>query len=139
MRILARLSPLVALAAAAGLSAPLAGAQPAPSDAGRLAPQCFSSNDWSGWKATPDSRTLYIRVGIDDVYRLDLAYTCPDLHNIDARISNRVREGEPRVCGPLDLDLTIFTPPGESSPCMVKAITPMTHAQAAALPRSLKP
>lgn len=136
MRTLPRLSPLIALAAL-GLGASLAGAQPAPSD--RSPPKCFSSNDWRGWKASKDSKTLYIGVGVGDVYRLDLAYACPDLHNIDARVINRVTGGDPNVCTPLDLDLTVITPPGESSPCTVKAITPLTRDQAAALPKELKP
>ena len=36
---------------------------------------CFLSSDWSGWKASPDSKALYIRVGAR-VLRLDLAQAC---------------------------------------------------------------
>jgi hypothetical protein len=95
--------------------------------------------DWQGSKPAKDSKALYIRVAGNQVYRLDLAYACPDLQNIDARVINRSRGGTDSVCGPLDLDLSVYTPPDESSPCLVKAITPLTPDQAKALAPEEKP
>jgi hypothetical protein len=129
---------LAGLVAAPLLAATLSSAQAQPAGGARSG-QCFSSKDWSGWKASADSRTLYIRVEPGGVYRLDLSYACPDLHNIDAKLINRAHEGDSNVCSPLDLDLTVITPPAEVSPCMVKTITRLSRDQAAALPKEMRP
>ncbi|HUO23313.1 MAG TPA: DUF6491 family protein [Caulobacteraceae bacterium] len=131
------LSPFFALTLAAAVGVSIAGAQTAtpPAKAG----QCFFMRDWQSWKPSADSKALFVRVGLHQVYRLDLNDACPDLQNIDARVINRVRDGADTVCGPLDLDLTVYTPPGQTTPCLVKAITPLTQDQAAALPKAEQP
>jgi hypothetical protein len=135
------LAPTVALSLAASLGVSIAGAQTAATGAAPSPQprQCFFMQDWKGWKASQDSRILYLRTGVSQVYRLDLSYACPDLHNIDARIINRVRGGSNSVCDAMDLDLTVYTPPGVSSPCLVKSITQLTPDQAAALAPQEKP
>ena len=71
-------SPVIAVAAAAALGVSFAGAQTAPPPA-KPAGQCFAMRDWRGWKASPDSKALYIRTGVNEVYRLDLDFACPEL------------------------------------------------------------
>ena len=63
----AALAGVSLLALAAG-ALPAAQAQPT----GR-APTCFRSDELNGWHATPDAKTLYLRVGVNRIYRLDLS------------------------------------------------------------------
>jgi hypothetical protein len=131
-------SPVIAVAAAAALGVSFAGAQTAPPPA-KPAGQCFAMRDWRGWKASPDSKALYIRTGVNEVYRLDLDFACPELQGPDPRLITRGRGDSDFVCSPLDLDLSVRIAPGFSSPCQVKSISLLTPDQVAALPPKLKP
>ena len=119
---------LVSLAAAPLLGAAAASAAPA---------QCFYSNDWHGWKATPDAKSIYIGVGMHRVYRIDLASACPTLRTPNAQLLTEMR-GSSSICGPLDLDLSV-TDGGFKTPCIVENITPLSAAEASALPKSMRP
>lgn len=121
----------LAAASAVGLAAD---AQPST----KPAPSCFFSVDWDGWKATPDSKSIYIRVGVRDVYKLDLSSACPELQMPDAHLVTHIR-GSDSICSPLDLDLRVSDMHGFATPCIVSAITPLSPAEAAALPPKLKP
>jgi len=48
------------------------GAQAAPAN------KCFFVSEFQNWKA-PDNKTIYIRVGVNEFYRLDLSASCPSL------------------------------------------------------------
>jgi len=120
---------LIGLAAAPMLGATAASAAPA---------QCFYSNDWSGWKATPDSKSIYIRVGMNRIYRLDLANACPSLQAPSARLITTMR-GSSSICSALDLDLSVSDGAGFKVPCIVSNITPLSAAEASALPKSMRP
>jgi Family of unknown function (DUF6491) len=125
---------LVGLAAV--LIAGAAGA--APQASARATPQCFNKRDWRGWRATPDSKAMYIGVNSRDVYRLDFAGACPALNSGGAHLVTRSR-GSNWICHPIDLDLKVADGHGAQVPCIVKAITPLAAAEAAALPKKLKP
>jgi hypothetical protein len=130
---LRRLASVAALAVFAVGAVPSAQAGPAP----RSAPQCFNLRDWSGWKATADGKSIYIRIGVSDLYRLDFGYTCHAATGIGVHLVTRVR-GSSFVCSPLDLDLKVGDG-GFATPCIVSRITPLSSAEAAALPKSLRP
>lgn len=119
---------LIGLAAAPMLGAAAANAAPA---------QCFYSSDWNGWKATPDGKSIYIRVGVNRLYRIDLASACPTLQAPNARLITRMR-GSSSICGPLDMDLSV-SDGGFKTPCIVSDITPLSAAEASALPKSMRP
>jgi hypothetical protein len=102
------------------------------------APACFLSRDWRGWKPTPDSRAIYVRVGVSQVYRLDFSSACPILQRPDAHLITKIR-GSDWICSPLDLDLEVSDAPGVRVPCIVKGITPLSRDQAAALPKDQRP
>jgi hypothetical protein len=138
MRIRVLATTLIGLAAAAmfGLSADAQSPQKPPSQ--KPAPQCFFSIDWQGWKATPDSKAIYIRVGVNKIYRLDLSSACPELQMPDAHLITHIR-GSDLICSPLDIDLRVSDMHGFATPCIVTAITPLSDAEAAALPSKLKP
>ena len=127
----------MSLAATIGAAAPALHAQPAPhSNSG----QCFLSRDWSSWKASPDSRTIYLRVGVRDIFRLDLDQACTNLKSLDARLITKIR-GSDWICSPLDLDLRVSDglAPGFSEACIVKGLSKLTPDQVAALPKQLRP
>jgi hypothetical protein len=124
IRVLGSLAILAALA----LTAP----------AGAAERSCFVTQNFRGWKA-PDDRTIYIRVGVNSFYRLDLANRCSALHAIDPFLVTRWR-GSNFVCSPLDWDLRVSRGtgmPGEA--CIVKAMTRLSADEAAAIPRKFKP
>lgn len=102
-------------------------------------PKCFFPTEWDGgWKATPDSKSIYIGVGIHRVYRLDLASECPELNAPESRLITKMR-GSSAICDALDIDLYVGDSNGFKSPCIVKTITPLTDDEAKALPKSLRP
>ena len=104
----------------------------------RTAPKCFLTRNWSGWKATPDYKSIYIRVGAGDVYRLDLRDSCTALQDAGAYLVTR-QHGSSWICDPLDLDLSVHNPSGGMIHCGVNSLTPLSAEQTAALPSHLKP
>ena len=91
---------LAGSAALALLAGGAAQAQPKP------AVQCFFSNQWNGWRATPDSKAIYIRVGVNTIYRLDLVDACPELQDGDAHLITHIH-GSDSICSALDFDLKV--------------------------------
>ncbi len=124
------------------LSALLAGsigaqAQPGPSHPANN-PSCFFVNQFQNWRA-PDARTIYVRVNIDRYYRLDLSRECPALRYPGAHLIMNVR-GPSTICSAVDWDLKVnMGKRGISEPCIVRTMTPLTPAEAAAIPKRFKP
>lgn len=134
-----RARSLIAIAAAAPLMAATAFAQ-APTDPARSKiNQCFYSNQFEGFRAIND-HAFYMRVNINDIYRIDLAQSCPELTYPDVRLDTVVR-GSSLICGPLDWDLRVAQngPGGFSTPCIVSGQTRLSKEEAAAIPRKLRP
>ena len=129
-----RIALSLAVAVAGGLAVSIAAPQASRAAGG----QCLDTKEWAGWKASPDSKTIYLRVGVGGVWRLDLQQACPELQGIDTRLINNNRVG-PFVCAPQDLDLTVVNPPGQRSPCLVQSMSPMSPEAAKALPKNLQP
>lgn len=119
------------LAAVIGPAGPLAQAAP------RDAPACFLSRDWSGWKATADAKTLYIRAGVSRFFKLDLASSCPELNMPGVHLVTHLHG--PWICHALDLDLHVSSGHGMSTACIVSKVTPLTADEAAALPPLMRP
>ncbi len=105
---------------------------------GSVPNQCFNIRDWGGWTVSPDAKSIYIRTALKDIYRLDFANACHAAQGVGVHLVNRIR-GSSRVCGPLDLDLTVSDGHGFTSSCVVSNITPLSSEAAAALPKGLKP
>ena len=100
--------------------------------------QCFFLNQMDGWRA-PDDKTLYIRAGLNRYYRLDLGAACHKLKWPGAHLITKAR-GSDTVCSPLDWDLSVAeTPDGIPEQCIVKAMTPLTPEEVAAIPQPFKP
>ena len=92
-----------------------------------------------GWKA-PDQRTIYIRVGFDRVYRLDLANTCSLLSFPNVHLITKTR-GPDLVCSAVDWDLSVSElPPGNiPEPCIVRKMTLLSAEETAAIPPKFRP
>jgi len=98
---------------------------------------CFPLKEWTGgWKVTPDSRTLYIRVS-RQVYQLDLDAPHPLLQSAFAVITNR--GSNDFICNPLDFRLTVSDRTGAEESPIVRTLTRLTPEQAARLPKKLLP
>lgn len=100
---------------------------------------CFLISQFRGWKA-PDTRTIFIRVGLDRVYRLDLASTCSLLAMPNVHLITKTR-GPDLVCSAIDWDLSVSeSPPGNiPEACIVKRMTLLSPAEAAAIPPRYRP
>jgi hypothetical protein len=106
----------------------------------RLNPgQCFRSTDVKNW-AAPDPHTLYLRVLANRYYRVDLARDCNPLRWRTAFLQTNTMGGNAMICSPLDYSIRASDWPGDPlQTCFVSKITPLTHEEAAALPRNAKP
>ena len=113
--------------------APAAIAQPA-----RPAGQCFNTTEMGNWRAA-DASTLYVRVRLNQIYRLDLKGRCTLLTAPGARLITKFR-GSNLVCSPLDWDLKVSAGIGSNEePCVVKAMTALSPEEVAALPKKVTP
>ena len=100
--------------------------------------QCFFIQNFESWKAA-DAKTIYIRVNLNQYYRLDLGSQCPALLWPDARLITNWR-GSNSVCSALDWDLKVGQGiRGFAQPCIVKTMTKLDTAAAAAIPPKFKP
>ncbi len=102
------------------------------------ASQCFVARDWSGWKASPDEKTLYIRASGRRIFRIDFAAPCNGAASGFSHLIVRHR-GSSWICSPLDLDLSVSQGHGFRSRCFVSQLTALSPEEAAALPRNLRP
>ena len=102
--------------------------------------QCFFINQFQQWRDL-DDKTIYIRVNLNDYYRLDMASSCPELTYPDPHLITK-SVGPDTICTALDWDLRVADGAGPGSfatPCIVKTMTKLTPAEAAAIPRKYKP
>ena len=136
-----KISPLM-ISAVLGLAAMTA---PAFADDPNQPPaRCFSMHDFENWKA-PDAKTIYIRVGVNRYYRLDLSTPCQALTWPDSHLITKVRGGD-QVCTGIDWDLAVSDSSGGlgrgagmREACIVKTQTPLSPADVAQIPKKFKP
>jgi len=99
---------------------------------------CFFARQFENWKA-PDANTIYIRVGTNVYYRLDLSAPCPELLKPGFHLTMRM-SGSDNICTASDWNLTVTDNLGGIRvPCMVKTMTRLSDAEAAAIPPKFKP
>jgi hypothetical protein len=119
----------------AALLATMVRAQP---DAPSGGAACFFSRDFQQWRA-PDSNTVLIRVGVNRIFRLDLAAPCRTLQFPDAHLVTVFR-GSDSVCSPLDWDLRVAqSPAGIMEQCIVRSMAQLTPEQVASIPPRFRP
>ena len=99
---------------------------------------CFPANDWQGW-ASPSPTVIYIRVLLNDVYRLDLSAGSWRLQDPAVHLVNRVR-GAAWICGPLDFDLELADDQGVMRQgLIVKSMQRLTSDEVKAIPAKFRP
>jgi hypothetical protein len=99
---------------------------------------CFFSRDFMQWRA-PDPNTIFIRVGVNRFYRLDLTAPCRALLFPDAILVSVFR-GSDTICRPIDWDLRVSQyPAGITEQCIVRAMTRLTPEEVAAIPPHFRP
>jgi hypothetical protein len=125
---------LILTAAIAALG--LAGAARADAPAAKPRMPCFFTRDWAGWRS-PDAKTIYLRVRVNEIYQLDLAYGSSLLTWPDSHLINEVR-GTDSVCAPIDLDLRVAND-HIVEPLFIKSIAKLTPEQVAAIPKKFLP
>lgn len=114
----------------------------APASADDVKPgKCFSMRDFNGWKS-PDPRTIYIRVGTNSFYRLDLSAPCSRLQQPGIHLITKTR-GSDQMCNGIDWELSVADTAtiggGFRQACIVKDQTPLSAAEVAAIPKKFKP
>lgn len=125
-----RLNPILAALATALAAATAANAAPAQTPDN----PCFASRNWQGWSAPGGGNVLYLKVGLHDIYRVELTPGTHVRKEPDRILINRQR-GSDWICSPLDLDLTLSDHHGFREPLIATSLRKLTPAEAAAIPR----
>jgi hypothetical protein len=106
--------------------------------AAKHADTCFWARNVTSF-AAPDDRTVYVKVNLHDVYRLDLMIACPDV-NWNQRIALESNHGAGgSICNALDAEIVSHATGLGPQRCPVKTLTKLTPEQVAALPKGAKP
>ena len=100
------------------------------------ASQCFVRRNINGFSA-PNDRTVYIRVGVSDVWRLDLMTDCTGL-SFRQNFGLEARPATAWICSPLDATV-IVRQTGINQRCPVTAMHKLTADEIAALPKRDRP
>ena len=98
---------------------------------------CFNVRDLNGFSA-PSDELLYIRVGVRDVFRLDLTAGCPNLAFRQGIGLESTPPGEPFICSPLQAEV-VYRDNGFPARCQVTAIHKLSEAEYSALPKKDRP
>ena len=98
---------------------------------------CFLSANWSGWKS-PDPNTIYLRIDVGHIYRLDLTQPSYQLNDPSVHLVSKIR-GSSWICSPIDLQLDVADSHGFREPIFVKSITELTPDQVRAIPPKFRP
>jgi hypothetical protein len=130
---------LLTLAAAALVALTTAGASAAPADkpadSGKRN-ECFWTRFADGF-AAPDEHTLYVRVGVRDVYQFEMFAPCQGL-DWDQRIALISRAGG-TICTGMDADVVTHETGIGRQRCAVRSVRKLTREEIAALPKRARP
>ena len=133
------MKPVLLLAAAAIAALTAVSAANAAETSKAPKSQCFYSRDVNSWSA-PDDNTVYIKVGVNDVYKLDVLGPCSGLSFAGNAIGLQSRGGGPGnsvICSALDEEIEV--PDRVPNRCDGSTITRLTPADVAALPVKSRP
>ncbi len=97
---------------------------------------CFARHEVNGFSA-PDDHTVYLRVGVSQIYRLDLMGDCIDLSFRQA-IGLEDRPASAWICSPLDATI-VYRATGIPERCPVKGLRRLTPEEIKALPKRDRP
>ncbi len=126
-----------AAAALAALALPAATTNAQPPAAAPAGQQCFLARNINGFNA-PDDRTLYIRVGVNDYWRVDLMVPCTGL-TFRQRIGlEAIPSANSWICQPIQAQV-VYRDTGAAQRCPVSGLHKLTPAEYAALPKRDRP
>ena len=131
-----RASILLSLTAAAATLALVATPAWAKAERVRSERSCFIRSDVEGFSA-PNDHTVYLRVGISQVFRLDLMNECQGL-TFRQSFGLEDRPSSPWVCSPLEATV-VYRETGINQRCPVTAIHKLTADEIKALPKHDRP
>lgn len=100
---------------------------------------CFPMSEFDGWRAQ-DAKTIFIRVSQTRYYRLDLGASCPLLTEKGVHLITQTT-GSQVMCSAANWDLRVSrdVPGSLPSHCIVKTMTPLSQAEADAIPKEFRP
>jgi hypothetical protein len=124
-----RLVASAAIVAGAVLSAPVVSAQPSQSHSGN---QCFYTRNINGFRA-PNDHTLYVRVGVNEIYRLDLMTDCTGL-TFRQGIGLQSTPGDPWICSAIQATV-VYRDTSIRNICPVNSIHKLSPGEVASLPK----
>jgi hypothetical protein len=129
--------PITSACVAALIACGTAGA--AAAETASHARQCFFSSELSSWREVGDKQ-VNLRVGVSDVYRLDLIGHCLDLPFAET-IGIETRGGSSEICSGLDVNLIVPQRETHAFPerCMATSLRKLSKAEVDALPRGQRP
>ncbi len=123
-----RLAASAAILTSGLLVAPVVSAQPA----AKSNNQCFYTRNINGFQA-PNDHTVYIRVGVRDIYRLTMMTDCTGL-TFRQGIGLESTPGDSWICSPIQATV-IYRDTGIRNRCPVSDIHKLSPAEIAALPK----
>lgn len=130
------LAAFAALLATASFSAAPADAQAAKADKSTKSERaCFYASNVRGFDAVED-KVLNVKVGVADVYRMELLGTCPNLDFANGIAL--VSRNSTFICAGLDATI-VYEGPNGPQRCQISNISKLTPAEAKALPRNARP
>jgi hypothetical protein len=97
--------------------------------------QCFFTRNADGF-AAPDDKTLYVRVGVRDVYQFEMFGTCLDM-DWSQKIA-LVSRASSSICTGMDADVVTRSPIGPQR-CPVRSVRKLTPEEVKALPPKARP
>jgi Family of unknown function (DUF6491) len=97
--------------------------------------QCFFTRSADGF-AAPDDKTLYVRVGVRDVYQFDMFGTCLDM-DWNQRIA-LVSRASSSICTGMDAEVVTHSPIGPQR-CPVRSVRKLSPDEIKALPPKARP
>jgi hypothetical protein len=97
--------------------------------------QCFFTRNADGF-AAPDEKTLYVRVGVRDVYQFEMFGSCPDM-DWNQRLA-LVSRGASSICTGMDAEVITHSPIGPQR-CPVRSVRKLTPDEVKALPPKSRP
>ena len=97
--------------------------------------QCFWANQVNNFAAESD-RVVNVRVGVRDIYRLEIFGTCPEI-DWTQKIAI-VSRGGSSICSGLDAEIITPSSIGPQR-CTVRNVRKLTEAEVQALPPKAKP
>jgi hypothetical protein len=128
--IAASIAALLTLSAAATTTSALAKSPVEPAKQ-----QCFFTRNADGF-AAPDEKTLYVRVGVRNVYQFEMFVPCQDM-DWNQRIA-LVSRASSSICTGMDAEVVTHSPIGTLR-CPVRSVRKLTPEEIAALPPRARP